>query len=70
MGQNPAVPHHTRYMSLLRLGTLAGGNAIPAIGSTRSFVAVSGTYGRHHDWTIDSASNSVTMIRTRQPIPR
>ena len=22
MGQNPAVPHHTRYMSLLRLGTL------------------------------------------------
>ncbi len=22
MGHNPAVPHHTRYMSLLRLGTL------------------------------------------------
>ena len=23
MGQNPAVPHHTRYVSLLRLRTLA-----------------------------------------------
>ncbi len=24
MGHNPAVPHHTRYVSLLRLRTLEG----------------------------------------------
>ena len=40
MGQNPAVPHHTRYMSLLRLRTLARGQSFaqPYLGC-REFTA-------------------------------
>ena len=44
MGQNPAVPHHTRYMSLLRLGTLAG---CWKSGPTQGQRSRGGSDGRH-----------------------